>query len=216
MTERLSDLLQTALAGVAADACPDADTLLAFTDGALGEDARTRVAAHIGQCAGCAAAVRVALAVEDWSKDVAVALAPVQANSNVHTLVPRTRPRSWAPFALAASLMLAVTLGVLLRPHAPDDTLRGSTAIDSMPRAGELLAQAPERISWPCADAPDPTRLELLGTDATTLWTGAATGCAVQLPADLRARLAPGEYQWRVRDAAGTPVLGPIAFRIEP
>ncbi len=118
--------------------------------------------------------------------------------------------------AVAASGMLMVFAVVLLRTPPVEDTLRGAPMIAVAPLDGAVLRQVPASLRWPCAAAPTAANVEVLGADASPLWSGTAQECAVVLPESTRVALAPGQYLWRVRNAAGEPLLGPFAFRVEP
>ncbi|MBX7083999.1 MAG: protein kinase [Nannocystaceae bacterium] len=59
------------------DACPDTDAILAFAEGQTDAAARERVAAHVDDCADCAALVREALAARETSPGEPVHESPV-------------------------------------------------------------------------------------------------------------------------------------------
>lgn len=207
--------------------CPDADILVAFADGTLAEPSRDRVAAHVAECGSCAMAVRVALDAEAWAGGVAAELGPLvnsvpAGNVVVADFTPRTRSERrfrGPPIALsiAASGMLVVFAAVFFMRTPPvEDTLRGVPVVAIAPEDGSVLRQAPTSLRWPCAAAPTAASVEVLGADASPRWSGPAQECAAVLPESTRTALARGEYLWRVRNAAGEPLLGPFAFRVEP
>lgn len=219
MSERDAGAVQRELSAAGcrdADGCADADTLLAFAEGRLDAAARDAVAARVTACARCAAALRVALDAADWATDLSAHLARVGHDELTRAKPParRSRRRAALPMALAASVVLLFAASLLLRPPPRDEPLRGRPLIASTPADGAVLQQAPAELGWPCELAPTAAKVELLGADATPRWSGAVIACAATLPPATRAALVPGAYLWRVKNAAGDVLLGPIAFRI--
>jgi len=223
--------------------CPDMDTLIAFADGALDAAPRELTALHVAQCDPCVAIVRVAISARQWSQDLAVdieAVPGIAVPDNVHYLrtaatltgveaprpdressrtsdvMRRKKPRMWWPAAIAATLASVFVANLALRQPPMEDGLRGVDPIATSPMSGTNLSVAPEEFSWPCAAAPGAASVELLGADALPRWKGSVRDCAVSLPIEVRQDLAAGEYLWRVKNAAGEPVLGPMVFRISP
>jgi hypothetical protein len=216
MNEQSTRLAQQAVAAAhrcGVSDCPDEQTLIAFADGQLPQVERDAVAARVAACADCAAAVRVALDASAWADDLAADFVRAANSSTVHVL-SRARPARRivsVPLALAASLILIVGAALLLRQSPIIEPLRGGVVIATTPADGEMLPQAPERLAWPCAAAPSATQVELLAADATVRWSGPVIECAVTLPAPTRSALSAGEYLWRVKNAAGESLLGPMS-----
>lgn len=219
MNERSAQNAQWAIAAAHrcdAAGCPDEETLIAFADGRLPAEARELVAARVAACAGCATAVRVALDATSWADDLSADIERAGQHKNVQPLLRPARPRrqSWLPLAMAASLALFVGAGMFLRQSPVDDILRGRSGIATTPVDGALLRQAPQSLGWPCAAAPSAALIELFAADATLRWSGVPVECMATLPGQTQSALAPGEYLWRVKNAAGETLLGPVAFRI--
>ncbi|MDZ4811431.1 MAG: hypothetical protein SGI99_02300 [Pseudomonadota bacterium] len=219
MNERSANAAQSAIAAAHRcdpSVCPDAQTLIAFADGRLPAPLRDQVAASVAACAGCAAAVRLALDASSWADDLCVDIERAGQHNNVQPLLRpgRLRRQSWLPLAMAASLALFVGAGMLLRRSPVEETLRGRTGIATTPVDGALLRQAPQSLSWPCAALPSAALVELFSADATLRWSGVPVECMATLPAQIQSALTPGEYLWRVKNAAGETLLGPVAFRI--
>lgn len=219
MTEHAALIAQREFAAAGccdASGCPDPDTLIAFAEGRLDGTARDAVAARVTGCARCAAAVRVALDATDWAAELAADLGRGEPAALIHSASSVRRPRRHAlvPMALAASVALLFAAGLLLRQPPGDEPLRGPSIIATTPVDGAQLRQAPTELTWPCERAPSAATVELLAADATPRWSGNAAACAAILPEEVRGRLAPGAYLWRVKNAAGEVLLGPIGFRI--
>ncbi len=220
--------------------CPDAETLMAFADGELDEAQREVTALHLVACEPCVAIVRVAINAREWSSDLAAdfeAPPAVAVESNVHYLptavgassadlgapLPQIRVRparkrvraAW-PAAIAATLVGVIFFSLSMRQPPVPDALRGIAPVATVPQSGAVLSQAPAQLSWPCTAAPAAVSVEILGADALPRWRGEVVNCAVSLPAEIRSELPAGEYLWRLKNAAGDPVLGPVAFRITP
>jgi hypothetical protein len=186
--------------------CPDADTLAALAAGTLDPARRDAVLDRVAGCTTCADALRAALDARAFADDLARdALAAASA--------PRARARrAPAAFALAASLMVAVGAGVLLRAPTPD-ARRGATVAAIEPADDARLDAAPRRLAWDCA-APAAATLEILDATGAVAWRGPTQDCALVLPAEALARLDSGDWMWLVRAPNGTLLAGPWRFRI--
>jgi hypothetical protein len=185
--ERLRELYTAALAGGPADrahAAPEALAALARREGS--EVDRLATLDHVMSCADCRRDFGLLRTVERAGAEAGVA-----GRGAVR--------RGWfLPAALAASLLLAVSLGrQLLRQ--PDDTTRGGAAeaVVLVQPGAELPAGHPVTFAWRPVRGANRYELELLDSSgvvaasASTADTSASPGAAPALP--------PGEYRWWVR-----------------
>ncbi len=169
---------------------------------------RERLADHIGQCAECADAWRLA-------RDLAPAFsAPAP---------QRAQWRRWLP----AAALVALTTGLALwsRFPAPEPTSEvrgGRSAIVTEPADGAILTRQPSTLAITGAlpaelGSPRSTeRFELVILDAraTELWTATGIGAAkVEIPAELG--LPPGTYYWRATALDRRPVWVSELVRFE-
>ena len=167
--------------------CPTPEAL---SDLAAGQGT-TADADHVAGCGACAEEVRLAFALSE-ELEMASRSQP-------------TRPR-WAPWLVAAALFAALA-GVLFQAISGVDVLSpqvlrsGGEAVEEgyEPANGEPLAEVPQRLVWPGGASGEHYRVLLFDASATLLWTSDEVAApSVELPADLRATLGPGEYSWRV------------------
>lgn len=222
MTDIDSSMLHRHLAPVrqCTPACPDADTLLAFALGQLGDDAQCElIAERVGACAQCAAAVQMALATGDWSEALARDLEAqsIAIQPKVTALIPRshTARRYWMTAAMAAGIAALVLLVPLLRAPMPDEVLRGTDTIIVHPAHSAVLRSVPLQYRWACADASAAATFELLDAAAVRVWSGATEGdCSARIPADVAAGLGTGVYLWRLLNQSGESIAGPFEFRV--
>ena len=115
-------------------------------------------------------------------------------------MLPRrvSRRRNW--MLLAASLVVvAVGLYVVMRNTAPDERLRGTeggTVVLFEP-IGEV--PLPERLDWKIVPLASHYEVTIETTGGETLWREELEFPPVTLPAEVVARMAPGEtYFWQV------------------
>ncbi len=206
--------LLAALRKIAADEaraadCPDTSALTALALGTLDPAECGPLLDHVVACAGCRAALRAALAL--------VAHPPIEMPSV--QLRPRTtRRRRWQlPLAAAATLAVAVSLGMLLHGvHDDEPPLRGVDTV-SAPADGARLRQAPELLEWQPLPGAAGYRVELMDANANRIWHSAPlTETSLSLPPEVRARLGPGLWLWQIEVdlGSGTRELGPYAFEV--
>ena len=140
------------------------------------------------------------------------------------------KPSRWAwlgrPWRLAAALagvvLLAAGLNWQIQNRGPADdgaeVFRGGDLAAVAP-AGDLDA-APVELRWSGGKAVR-YRIEIAQVDGEVLWASEASGSAVTLPAQARAKATPGKtLVWKVRalDGAGRVVAesGAVRFRVRP
>jgi hypothetical protein len=191
--------------------CLDAETLVALASGSLAESQRDAALEHVGTCADCGDALRVALD----ARGFADALAAEIAAERKPAARPQARRTMRLPgFALAASVLLAVgAVSLMLRTPAPD-AIRGTSVAALDPTDGARLDAAPARLAWACVAAA-PVRVEVLDATGAPAWQADVDGCDVELPPAARAVIGSGDWLWRVRARDGTALAGPWRFRID-
>jgi hypothetical protein len=198
--EGLRELYERALAERAASeratperaGCPSPAAILALVRREGGEERRLETLDHVMACPVCRREFELLRAIE------------------------RAGERSWttrgwrrvAPIALAASVLLAVGVGVWQRVGRRDglDVERGTpdTVMLLAPRA-DAIAGAPVSFVWHAVPGARRYELEVLDAGGTPVY-GLTTGDTVVTLPDAR-RLGPGvEYHWwvRVTDDAGS------------
>lgn len=160
---------------------------------------RERLADHIGQCAECADAWRLA-------RDLAPAFA-----------MPARRHARWQRWLPAAALV-ALTTGLAVwspfRTILPPSEVRGSrSAIVTEPVDGAILTGRPPNLAIAgapiaeggAAGASERYEFAIVDARATELWTGTSSGTPrIEVPATLE--LPPGTYYWRVTAVDRRPV----------
>ena len=218
MTEsRLRELYEQALAARGAGArerCVTPEAMLALVRREGSEDERLATLDHVMACAACSRELELLRAIEragaeSGAADAVTPAAEREATADVVPIRPRARPtwQRFVPLALAASLLLAIGVGVLQRDGGPgvEDVVRGDVVgVTLLAPAAEVARGAPVTFAW--RPVPDAVRYELELLDATgTVVYSATTGDTTAMMGDAR-RLEPGgEYRWWVRgvDAGG-------------
>jgi len=178
--------------------CSSPESLLAVVrrDGPEGE--RLATLDHVMACGDCARELELLRAIED---------------AGARTV--RAAPwRRYAPFALAASVLLAVGIGVLRRDTQPgnDDVVRGSSGVtlvaphnDARMGAGSVL------FAWRPVAGAVRYELEVLDTTGAVRFAATTPDTSVALT-DVNRLPAGVEYRWWVRaiDAAGAQRVSAI------
>lgn len=122
------------------------------------------------------------------------------------------------PWAAAALVVLGVgTATLLMREPASPPAVRGDATVVLDPASGSRLHTTPLRLQWKAIGTATAYRVEIYDDRAESLWRServAAT--SLELPADVRAKLARGTYLWRVRAEGSEIEVGPFWFRVEP
>lgn len=219
----------TAACPLGGDGCPDSAELAAFARGELEGSRRDHLAMLVGNCATCAAGVRVALAA-----DSALTTRPAQASTPAARLpgasvraepmaAPVSAPTPLAPSrqsrwvtAMAAALLLVALAGVWLRLPAPpgpggDEPRRGTDSTGLHPVAGAQVAN-PVRFDWPTVAADGSCRVQLRDRSGAMVFESSAVDRGgVSTPQPLGA----GRYQWSLLCDGAAP-RGPHAFTVQP
>jgi hypothetical protein len=195
--ERLRDLYQHAIAarapGTRVD-CPPAERLLALARREGSEAERLRTLDHTMSCGDCMRELELLRVIEKAGGRIAGSTAGVR----------RDRFVSWrraAPLALAASLVLAVSLVVRERGRdAGDDRPRGadSTLAVHTPRDATLSMRDSLSVAWAPVRGSTRYVVEVLDDAGRTVLSERTTD-TMHVVRDL-GRLTPGrEYRWWVR-----------------
>jgi hypothetical protein len=126
------------------------------------------------------------------------------------------RLRRIAPYAIAASVVLGVT--VFLYQPVEDDTLRSSNqGLERLvtPASGSTLVSAPAELRWPAQSGASSYRVTLRDAAANVVWNSAAVTeprVLLRTPTPLT----PQTYYWsvEVEGAADSRSLGSFWFRL--
>jgi hypothetical protein len=196
--------------------CLPPEELLAALGGGLDAPRHERAVQAMADCARCAAVAQIA---QDLQANLAAdesAFAKLGERTGVPPRAPRPRLARWAAAAAAVVVLGVGTLLVL--PHQPvPGVVRGAAENAVEPASGSALRAAPARLGWNAIGAAPAYRVELYDERAESLWRSERIAATqVDLPPELRARLARGTYLWRVRAEGSEIEIGPFYFRVEP
>jgi hypothetical protein len=176
-------------------ACPSPEAVLALVRREGSESSRLATLDHVMSCAECRSEFDLLRSIE---------LAGAEAGAKARP----GRPSWLAPSALAASLLLAVAIGWLAMPTAPDievvrsDSDAGVTLHAPPP---DSPARSPLLFAWHPIPGAGRYRLEVLTNEGEVALEAETMDTAVMLQG--AAGLAPGDYKWWVGAAsAGTAV----------
>lgn len=224
----------------AGDGCPATARLAAAAAGELAADELRALEAHAAGCAACAAELELARgffepAAASAELDELLARLPARPGAPAPSARilpmrsrPGARPARRVAWAAAASVLLAVALGVVaLRdgsapglPDRPlDDVVRGGR-IDWTTALGTLPA-APGRLAWGAVAGADRYRVEIFGVDALPIAAAEVERAEWTLAPGDRGRLET-HVTYRVRVVALDPSGAELAasdfaeLRIEP
>ncbi len=189
--ERLREIYSGVLASRGARAgrtaaCPSPEAVLALVRREGAEDSRLATLDHVMSCAECRSEFDLL-----WS----IELAGAEAGANA-----RPGRRSWlVPAALAASVLLAVLVGRLALPTAPESEVVRSGSVGGV----TLLAPPPESpagspilFAWHPIPGAGRYRLEVLTDGGEVALEAETADTAITLQS--AAGLAPGDYKWWV------------------
>jgi hypothetical protein len=186
---RLQDLYAEALARrrIAPGGCVSPEDLLALIRQEGPEARRLEVLDHVMGCGECHREFELLRALE-------------VAGVGGRPPVVRSLVRRLVPLALAASLLLAVGIGLAVRNRTgPEDIPRGGThnLVLLTPEA-EVAPGQPITFSWRPVPTAGRYQLEVLDANGTAVFSALTADTALTWPAD---RLRAGStYRWWVRD----------------
>lgn len=212
----LYDRMLDARSAGARGRCASPEAMLALVRREGPEEERLATLDHVMACGDCAREFELLRAIEDAGvESVANGRAGVELVEGAATpqagTIPAARPRtSWrryVPLALAASLVLAVGLGVLWRNRSlgEDGVTRGAATVTLVAPAADVRNDT-SGISFVWRPVAGAVRYELELLDAAGGVAFAATTPDTTVSFSDPRRLVPGaEYRWWVRvvDAAG-------------
>jgi hypothetical protein len=191
----------------AARGCPDPDVQLRVSAGEATHAERIAFADHLIACADCAEEYRAAKALASWTAEAAALLRP---GAETRAAMPtarfdrRTGTRLWIALAAAAALAAAGLVLVARRgdPEKAASAERGSVEITRAlePRDRAALPASPKRLEWAPMEGASSYEATIYDAESTPLWKSPPVSATrVELPPEVRARLAPGHaYLWRV------------------
>jgi hypothetical protein len=170
-------------------ACVSPDDLLALARREGSEERRLEILDHAMTCNQCRRELALLQAIE-------AAGAAMQGTSRHRTKIWDR----WKPLALAASVLLAVGLGIAVRQRSvSDDISRGGEAIQLLAPPSEVLPGQALVFIWHPLVGARRYRLEILDRADAVIFSGDTPDTTLSV---LAGRLRPGEeYRWWVRDA---------------
>ena len=170
-------------------ACVSPDDLLALVRREGTEERRLEILDHVMACNQCRRELALLQAIEA----AGAALEPSSRHS------PKIWNR-WKPLTLAASVLLALGLGIAVRQRSSsDDISRGGEAIQLLAPPLEVPSGQPLVFVWHPLVGARRYRVEILDRADAVVFTRETPDTTISVPAD---RLRPGvDYRWWVRDA---------------
>ena len=162
----------------------------------LGDDERTRLAAHVVTCPPCVDTFRTVnmLAAEACTLD------PSLPRPSASPAPPRRR-WAWWPGVGLATCAAALALFLVLREAPPPETLRGPTG-----QVVELVLSNPGTVNWGPVTAATAYRARVFTADGRLVWVGATTThTAATWPQ--AATATPGTYTWSIEALRGEQVI---------
>jgi hypothetical protein len=170
-------------------ACVSPDDLLALARREGPEERRLEILDHVMTCNQCRRELALLQAVE-------AAGAAMERPSRQQ---PKIWDR-WKPLALAASVLLAVGLGLAVRQRSSsEDITRGGESIQLLAPPSEVAPGEPLVFVWHSLAGARRYRVEILDRADAVIFTAETPDTTMPVSAD---RLRPGgDYRWWVRDA---------------
>jgi hypothetical protein len=186
---RLQDLYSQALArrNAASGACVSPEDLLALVRQEGPEARRLEVLDHVMGCRECHREFELLQALE------------VAARGGQPRVV-RSISRRMVPLALAASLLLAVGIGLAVRERAGSEDIPrgGAHQLDLLTPPSEVAPGQPITFSWRTVPSAQRYQLEVLDATGAAIFSEFTPDTSLIWSAD---RLRPGaSYRWWVRD----------------
>jgi hypothetical protein len=198
---RLKELYARALArrsDVSAAPCPKPEELLALARREGSEEHRLAVLDHVMACSECRREL-----------DLLRAIAKAGESSTGGSLA-KTQWQRLAPLALAASILLAVGIGLgIRRTEAPDVSRGAAQALVLVAPLTEADPGRPVTFVWKAVPGALRYRLEVLDRNEAVAFSGETAETTLVMP---EGRLQRGaEYRWWVRDITpGTQGASPL------
>jgi hypothetical protein len=170
--------------------CVDPEAMLALLRREGSEEQRLETLDHVMSCGACSAEFELLRSVEQAGAGMAEPTRPA---------VPRIARRLAVPLALAASLLLVVTVGQKLRSPGGPDVERGSSdGVTLLEPPAEIVAGVPPTFVWKPVPGTQSYELEVLDGKGAVVWS-TKTSETSATPSD-PGLLAPGNtYRWWVR-----------------
>jgi len=177
----------------------DEPTWDGIATGEIDASARDRAFDHVVQCAECS---RIWRGILELKKD-----------AETQGLIPAGAPpstafwRSWAPYAIAASLVLAVG-SVVLYQRSPGSAVnqrvvnRGAALPEI---TGTSYAGASKTFSWTPVQGASQYRISVFTRDGLPVFT--STVASASAPWAERVAAPPGSYTWQVEDLTSAGVI---------
>jgi hypothetical protein len=177
--------------------CVTPEQLLALVRREGAESDRLATLDHVMGCPACQREFDLLRAVESSGRRI-TAQRPV-----------RSIGRRLAPLALAASLLLAVGVGLLVRNRSAGDTVRGGGGqLTLLSPETEVTPGQPITFSWRSLAGVNRYQIEVLDQNGTAIFSQVTRDTTIIW----RARLPAGkQYQWWVRDLTpGSHLVSPV------
>ena len=169
--------------------CVSPDDLLALVRREGPEQRRLELLDHVMGCRDCHREFELLRALE------------TAGSRSAGSAVPRSLGQRWMPLALAASLLLALGVGVLVRnrSQAGDETRAGGRGLVLLSPPTEIPPADSVTFAWRPLTGADRYRLELMDSKGATVLSQLTPDTVLSIPGR---RLTPGAtYRWWVRDA---------------
>jgi hypothetical protein len=198
---RLQELYAEALArrgSGTAQECATPEQLLTLVRREGAESDRLATLDHVMSCSACQREFDLLRAVESAGRRI------------TEDRPVRSIGRRLAPFALAASLLLAVGVGLLLRNRSAGDLARGGGApLTPLSPETEVPPDQPITFAWRPLPGVNRYQLEVLGQNGKAVFTQVTGDTTLTWPAG---ELPPGTtYEWWVRDLTpGSSLVSPV------
>ena len=186
---RLQELYAQALArrSEPAEGCVPPEELLALVRQQGDEARRLQTLDHVMGCQACHREFELLRALE------------AAGGGSREPATVRSISRRIMPLALAASVLLAIGVGLVMRNREGDNIRGGGSALVLLAPAAEVAPAQPVTFSWRPFRGIQRYRLELLDRNGAAMFSQLTPDTSLTLPAEL---LQPGAtYRWWVRDA---------------
>ena len=174
--------------------CVDPEAMLSLLRREGAEERRLEVLDHVMGCGACRSEFELLRSMEEADSGTTERARPA---------VLRIRPRLAVPLALAASVVLVVTVGQRLWSPAATDVERGvPDGLTLLGPPAEIAAGASPTFSWKPVPGAQDYELEVLDEKGTVVWSAKTKETSVTMTDP--GVLAPGSYRWWVRAATAS------------